>query len=213
MKKGKNKKEQEELHFVQNSQERTSCSSAQRFGLSFPNFLESREVAGAVYSWNAQTRRVTFRVFTRVRRRASPSAALSLRGTSTRRAVPADENRNGNVGSSRIASRRVASRRAVAWCCVALCVASSGRSQTASVSIFLFLFYSLLLFPNTAIPSTRFHSRPHHSAYSGISPLRCHVRWKRTDRTGSLELRVTKKGSLLRREEGRPAHSAPKAHR
>lgn len=137
---------------------------------SFPLSLESREVVGAVYSWNAQTRRVTFRVFTRARRRASPSVALSLRGTST----PADENRNGNVGSSRIASRRAASLRGVA-----------SRRPVARECLSLFFLFS------SPIPEHRYsvNTIPFPSASLRYIPVMLSRRWKRTDRRPTWELR------------------------
>lgn len=106
----------------------------------------------AVYSCNAQTRRVTFRDFTRARCRASPDgrslASLSLffslshslyERLSTRRPMKTEKGTSG-----RIASRRVTSR--------ARCVVRSRETHRAE-SLFLSPS-SLPLFSNVAISRT-----------------------------------------------------------
>lgn len=100
----------------------------------------------AVYSCNAQTGRVTFRDFTRTRRRlcrrcrASPArstAALSLRGSPHRRPTKTERETTSHFASRRVASGLVASF-------------SRSRAMTTNSGVFSLLCYS----PNAAISRT-----------------------------------------------------------
>lgn len=116
-----------------------------------PTLLGFREVAGP-FTPGTHKRRVTFRGFTRARRRASPAAALSLRGT-PRRPTKTEMGTSGRVGSDRVAPRR----------CVVLRRVMSRRPVARKRRVSLSLSFPLLI-PDAAIPQMRFHSRPRHFA-------------------------------------------------
>lgn len=118
----------------------------------FPLLLRGRR---AVYSCNAQTRRVTFRDFTRICRRLcrrvvtditdTTTAALLLRGSARRRPIKTEK----ETMSRHVTSRHVASQHRVSLCCVV------GRAQWQFTSSGVYI--SLFLFPaisNAAISQT-----------------------------------------------------------
>jgi len=165
--------EKKELHFVQTHGGELPAAAHSSPGSSRSPWLPRGR--RAVYSWNAQTRRVCH--LPRFHE-SSSSGITGGRSLTPWNSTPADENRNGNVGSGRIASLR-----AVASRCVA---ASSGRSRTASLFLSLSLSLSLLL-SLSPIPGRRYSANTIPVRVTPLTrgyPLRCHEarRWKRTDR-------------------------------